>query len=377
MQKERLKKQLKKQIAQTRALYMASMTVSLVAFVLLLWFGIRASIDWLAEERAAGDGFSFFSETDTDACDYRRLLDGICVGSAKETMPRLVAVMIENHPDARPQSGLARASVVYEVPVEANYSRFLALYPEDADVAKAGPVRSARPYYLDWVREYGQPVYMHVGGSPDALSELYTGGFFDINEMGRGWYFWRSADRYAPHNTYTSTRLWQDAVADYWEDDTQTAFPSWHFSTEDECKDTCVYEITVSFLSPDYIASWKYDTEHGRYARFQSGVPHVDQDGEPILAGTVIVQRVETRVIDEVGRLSMETVGDGEAIVFRGGHMIPARWRKAAKSDRTMWLDADGNEIALEPGVIWIEVANQRGNVTWKESDVSVMKNYE
>src|SRR5690606_23920743 len=129
--------------------------------------------------------------------------------------PRTVGIMIENHYDARPLSGLADASVVYEAPVEGNYTRFLAVFPEDAEVQKIGPVRSARTYYLDWVSEYPDMLYMHVGGSPDALEKIKTHGIFDFNEFYRGWYYWRDSGRYAPHNVYTSSALFQKAMDEY------------------------------------------------------------------------------------------------------------------------------------------------------------------
>jgi hypothetical protein len=170
-------------------------------------------------------------------CEFSRLLDGVCVDSQEKVNPELVAVMIENHTDARPQSGLAYAPVVYEVPVEANYSRFMAIFPVDTEVKKVGPVRSARPYYLDWLREYGKDIlYMHVGGSPDALAIIASDkNIFDFNEFYNGPYFWRSADRYAPHNVYTSSENWKIA----WKDKgvkENTDFKSWKFRDIGNCE---------------------------------------------------------------------------------------------------------------------------------------------
>ncbi|MFZ2979004.1 MAG: DUF3048 domain-containing protein, partial [Candidatus Magasanikiibacteriota bacterium] len=163
-------------------------------------------------------------------CNYRRILDGVCVAMQTDINPKLVAVMIENHSEARPQSGLVDASIVYEAPVEANYTRFLAIYPADTTVNKIGPVRSARPYYLDWLGEYGTPMYMHVGGSPNALEIIKTRNIFDLNEFYRGWYYWRSEDRSAPHNTYTSSELWNKALATYSDSYTDSEYEGWQFT---------------------------------------------------------------------------------------------------------------------------------------------------
>jgi len=105
------------------------------------------------------------AKTENAECEFVRIIDGQCVDTTDEVRPKLVVVAVDNHPKARPQSGLNSARVVYEAPVEGGYTRYMALYLVDDDVGKVGPVRSARPYFLDWLSEYGKPMYMHVGGS--------------------------------------------------------------------------------------------------------------------------------------------------------------------------------------------------------------------
>ncbi|MFA7245147.1 MAG: DUF3048 domain-containing protein [Candidatus Magasanikbacteria bacterium] len=304
-----------------------------------------------------------------EVCDFVRLLDGVCVKTQEETNPELVAVMIENHTEARPQSGLAYASVVYEAPVEANYSRFMAIFSKDVDVAKIGPVRSARKYYLDWLREYGKDImYMHVGGSPEALQIIKTDkNIFDFNEFSKGPYFWRSTDRYAPHNVYTNSENWQIA----WEKlgtKENTEFKTWKFESLENCikeEDNCVNKITVSFLPPTYEAVWNYSSSTKKYLRSQIEGKHRDLDGTVIEADTIIVQKVTSKVLDEVGRLQIDTIGSGEAIIFQNGHILEGTWKKETVTGRTRWLDKSGNEIPLKAGKIWIEVVNERGNVEW------------
>lgn len=298
------------------------------------------------------------------ACNYRSVLDGTCVETQSEATPRLVAVMIENHYKARPQSGLSKASVVYEAPVEANYTRFLALYPKDTDVKKVGPVRSARPYYLDWLDEWGRPLYMHVGGSPEALDIIKERIIFDMNEFYRGWYYWRDLEKVAPHQVYTSSDLWKKSWDDYGADVHKTTTSSWSFGEKETCTENCVYEITVSFLPPVYEAVWKFNTSTGKYDRYQMNEPHLDDSGDMISADTVIVQRVLSERVDDIGRLHIGTIGAGEALVFRDGYMIQGRWEKDAHDLRTRFVDANSHEpIALKPGKIWIELVPQDGGV--------------
>ena len=81
---------------------------------------------------------------------------------------RPLLVMVENHEEARPQSGLSSADIVYETVAEGGITRFMGIYYCDAQSHEiiVGPVRSARTYFLDWASEYGNnPLYAHVGGA--------------------------------------------------------------------------------------------------------------------------------------------------------------------------------------------------------------------
>lgn len=322
-------------------------------------------------------GYSFFGTpsspppdaeaTDTASgvsCEYRSSLNGACT-TQEGVSARTIGVMIENHVDARPQAGLVKASIVYEVPVEANITRFLALYPSTEIVEKAGPVRSARPYYLEWLSEYGDALYMHVGGSPEALDKIEAYDVFDLNEMTRGWYFWRADERSAPHNTYTSSKLWTKALKDY-PRPANEVFDSWSFAddTDPACSEDCVASVRVVFDTSAYEVEWRYVSSTRQYQRYQSGRPHQDEDGTPIFADTVIVQHANVTVIDDIGRRSIETAGSGSAAVFRDGYGIEGSWEKRGRSGRTMWRTEDGTDIPLRAGKIWVEVVGRNNRVT-------------
>jgi len=303
-------------------------------------------------------------------CEFKRLLDGICVDSEEKTNPKLIAIMIENHTEARPQSGLVDASIVYEVPVEANYTRFLAIYPADVEVDKIGPVRSARPYYLDWLSEYGDAMYMHCGGSPDALNLINQYDLFDLNEFYNGWYYWRSTDRSAPHNVYTSSELWGGALIKY-NDQRSTINEQvewWSFNTTVEQQSntsTLANEIIISFLPPVYEAIWEFNSSTGKYDRYQMEGTHRDQDGRKIKADTIIVQHVESQVLDNIGRIAIDTIGEGDVEIFYDGLVFTGIWKKEDRIARTRFYDLSGEEIRLKPGKIWVEVVNGRGDVSY------------
>ncbi len=123
-------------------------------------------------------------------------LDGVMT-TKERAERRPLGIMIENHPDARPQSGLDKASFVFETPSEGGITRFLALYVEN-DASEVGPVRSARTYYVEWADEV-RAIYAHAGGSAIALENLGTNQYLcNINHDQE--HFWRDNSRYTPHN---------------------------------------------------------------------------------------------------------------------------------------------------------------------------------
>jgi len=286
-----------------------------------------------------------------------RRLDGVLV-SEELAVYQPLAVMIDNMADARPPSGLSQAEVVYEAVAEGDITRFLALFNPHETLEKIGPVRSARPYFLDWAGEYA-PIYAHCGGSPSALTNLKNGKYevFDLDQMSNGLYFWRDAGRYAPHNLYTSAEL----LSKFAQDKSITgeaSFEPWLFK-EDATPDNrpnAAKNPTIRFSANDlYEVNWVYDREKNDYLRHQNNQIHQDADGSPIRAKNVIIQYVETVVLDSYGRLATQTIGSGDAVIFQDGLAIAGIWKKEITGGRTRFFSQEGDEISLNRGTIWIE----------------------
>lgn len=306
---------------------------------------------------------SFSTSTSTDQtisevkppCNFRRVLDGVCIENQESVNPAVVAIMVENALDAQPLSGVSKASVVYEAPVEGNISRFLTIFSLDTPVEKVGPIRSARPYYIDWVSEYADAMYMHVGGSPEALEKIRVYQLFDMNEMYNAGAFWRASSRFAPHNTYTSSDLWNTVHEKNIDEFTVDQYAGWKYEEKTLCSLDCIQKISVVF-SPAYKIDWKYNLETGLFERSLNGRVQQDEDGSVYVANNVIVQHVQMSVIDEVGRKRITTVGSGKAEIFVRGMKIEGTWKKPSRSERTLWFDAQGNEVVLGAGKTWVEV---------------------
>lgn len=269
-----------------------------------------------------------------------------------------IAIMIENYtPIRHTQLGLEDAAIVYEAPTEGGITRFLAVY-DGQSVEEIGPVRSARPYFVTWASEY-RAAYAHVGGSPVALANL-RGNFrvLNIDEFADYVTIWRKKKYLAPHNAFTSIANITERLngEKYYHPLTGSRFP---FKEADETPGD-IKTISIDFSIDPYKVKYEYDEDSNSYERFNGGKRHHD-----IKPTNIVVQFVETEVLDAIGRLRIQTHGAGKALVFRDGKVIEGTWEKDASINSsgqpvsqswTKFFDKEGEEIELNRGQIWIEV---------------------
>ena len=287
-----------------------------------------------------------------------RAIDGVLV-PPNRSRTNTYAIMIENIAESRPPSGLDKASVVYEALAEGGITRFMALYPVGDEIPEIGPVRSARKYYITYAEEY-KPLYNHAGGSPDALTYLgsSTTNVVDFNQFRHGGNFWRDKTRRAPHNLFTSMELLLRGLRDI-APDLQPTFTPWTFKVEPSITTLpeAVKDIVINFSSFNYRVTYKYDRSLNLYTRYQGDTGHVTKDGGKIQVKNIIVQFVKTSLLDgDKQRLEMETVGEGKLLMFRDGTAVTGIWKKPSASERTKFLDDQGQVLALDPGMTWISV---------------------
>ncbi|MBD3250705.1 MAG: DUF3048 domain-containing protein [Candidatus Pacebacteria bacterium] len=298
---------------------------------------------------------------------------------------RPLFVMIENHPDSRPQSGLGQADLVFEAVAEGGVTRFGAIYYCEAqarDITLA-PVRSARTYYIDWASGFNRPMYVHVGGAnvpgpTDALGQLGEYGWNmenDINQFSVGFpTFVRNNNRLdrsvaTEHTMETSTeRLWEVAEDRGWtninpltEEDWADGFVGWSY--EDEPADPgSVTQLSYDFWSGynQFSVEWNYDEASDKYLRTMGGEPHLDLNtNQPIKAANVIViQTTEKGPINEKKHMIYGTTGTGDAYIFKHGQVVQANWSKESRTSELEFTDGRGNEIELARGLTWISVVN-------------------
>lgn len=289
-------------------------------------------------------------------------LTGLLVSPEQARLP-VIAVMIDDHSAARPQSGFNAAGIVWQAPAEGGIPRYELLFHATVPAA-VGPVRSAREYFVEWAAEW-RAMYAHAGGSPQALQTLRTNGrgkwVWNADEFAWGSYFHRVDFNVAPHNLYTDgTRL--EALATRLGVAPAPAAPYWTFRADAPIEARPIGgSITVSY--PTETISFRYDRTTNTYRRYiqTSKLAQVDAgDGRLVAPKNVVVLRVSFGPLNDghpsKHRLEAGDVGHGTAWISSNGRTIKGTWRKASVTAPTLLFRADGKPAVLTAGQTFIEV---------------------
>jgi len=290
-------------------------------------------------------------------------LDGTLVEKSRANRHPL-AVVIENHPDARPQYGLGSASLVYEAISEGGITRFLAIYgPGSAD--KVGPVRSARTFFIDWLAEF-DAFFAHIGGNLDALDKIKTDKIKDLDQFAVGSLaYWRvpQVGKATEHTMFSSTlKLYNVAASKGW-DVNSARFTAYQFKEDAKAGERPVAQtVAVDYSAQEYNVRWLYVPKDNVYSRELAGAAHKDgATGAQLQAKNVVVIEMQrwyapTR-INESG-WAMKTIGEGKAKVFQDGKAIEGTWKKTGRTERTLLYTTSGEQVKFNPGVTWFEIVS-------------------
>lgn len=277
---------------------------------------------------------------------------------------RPVAVMFDNHPNARWQSGLSQAEVVYEFLVEAPYTRYMGIYLIQ-EPNSIGPIRSSRPYFVSTLLEY-DPIYVRVGGSAQAKKDILQLKIADIDGLSSSnAVLWKNknVNKKAPHNTYTSMEAIRKTQIDRGYK-LVGEYEGFKFHEEDEdLNGLNANKIVINYYK-DNITSYTYNPEDKLYYRKKDGKDHIDElDKSPIVAKNIIIQDAKTKIIDKEGRLNIDLIGEGRGKYISNGKVIDVKWSKKSRNSKTYFFDEKGKEIILNPGVTWIQVVRPDENI--------------
>lgn len=314
---------------------------------------------------------------------------------------RPLAVMIENTPDSRPQSGMSQADVVFEAIAEGGVTRFMGLFYCDVqrNDTTLAPIRSARTYFIDYASGFNLPLYVHVGGAnvpgpTDALGQLGDYGWNgqnDLNQFSIGYpTFVRDYNRIpgkeiaTEHTMVTTTeKLWEVAVERGWTNmspdrkvgknviagtDWKAGFTGWKFE-EKPGETGTVNKMSFEFWTgySDYGVSWDFDPATKTYLRTHGGEKHLDMNNDKQIAAAnvIVLLTTEKGPINEKKHMLYTTTGTGDALLFKNGQAIEVTWSKKTRTDELQFKDAKGKDIELARGLTWISIVSDDTKVNY------------
>lgn len=271
-----------------------------------------------------------------------------------------LAVKIENSREARPQTGLEQADVVWEEMVEGGVTRYIAVYNSQVPET-VGPIRSVRPMDANIIAPL-KGLMVFSGGQPVFVRSVSDVGLQAVSHDAGAAGFYRSKDRRAPHNVYGTTATFlSQADAGH----SAPPAPEFAFARAEAQASAAVAGAptsTVSVTMSSYSQpSWTWDAASGTFQRSEAGTPAVSATGARLSAKNVVVMSVSlynTGTVDPAGSPVPETevVGSGAALVATGGRSMPVTWSKASPADPFVLTAADGTPVTLAPGNTWVEL---------------------
>lgn len=290
-----------------------------------------------------------------------------------ESNTRPIAVMINNHSDARKNhAGLQDAYIIYEIIVEGGLTRYLALF-KDQNTERIGSVRSSRHYFLDYAME-NDAIYVHWGWSPQAQEDIKTLKINNINGLTyEGKYFFRdkSLNVALEHTGFTTMEMIKDAITNLKYRNTTEQSPLLHYTTDEvelNKKEGAVVANNVSIkYSNSITSSYEYDEVNKVYNRFVNGKVHKDAvTGNQYTFKNIIAYAVKNDKIsnDNKGRQDLQNIGSGEGVYITNGYSIPIKWSKASRSAKTKYTYMDGTEIDVSDGNTFIQIYPTSGSIT-------------
>ena len=287
---------------------------------------------------------------------------------------RPMAVMIDNHNGAWPQAGLQNAYMIYEIIVEGGETRLMALF-KGGDIAKIGPVRSARHYFVDYVME-NDAIYVHFGESPQAASDIKK---FSINEIDGiaedGTTFWRVKDKKAPHNAVTSTQKLIQSAQNKKFRMTSSKESVLNYVTDEvnleEGQDAISVTIPHSQLQT---VKYVYNEQNKVYERYARNKQQNDWDtGNILTAKNLIVTFCDNYTLDDAenkGRQGLRNIGTFDGYYITNGKAIKIKCIKNDRDEQTVYQDLEGNEIKVNDGNTFVNICPTTANVVLEQRPV-------
>jgi hypothetical protein len=302
--------------------------------------------------------------TTTEDTRPRSPINGLPVDDPTLLDRRVIAVKIDNHWDARPQSGIQDADAVAELRVEGGLTRFMAIF-HVKDTDYLGPIRSGRPADAKVAIPLNATLFISgaQGWVQQGLRDLGVTFFVDPRPG-----MFRISSRFAPHNLYGDTTELRQFATDAGVPDSPPPSGLWAFGDlPATAKPATVADVT---FSNDSTVHWEWDAATRKWLRFVDDEPSnwVDKDGNETQISADTLVMIEGRYYIASGSTgsavpATDTVGEGNAWVFAGGKVMEGTWSRSDAKDPFEFKDASGNPFDVPPGLPWISIVPDVGGV--------------
>lgn len=281
---------------------------------------------------------------------------------------RPIAVMIDNVGDARPQTGLNDAYMVYEIIVEGQQTRLMALFKGET-LDKIGPVRSSRHYFLDYALE-NDAIYVHYGWSPKAKSDISSLDVNNINGISESSSsFWRVKDKSAPHNVVTSTKKILDIAKRKGYSTTSKQESVLNYTADEVTLEDGIIATNITLpYSKSYSVSYKYDAENKKYTRYYNKTVQKDwQTKETVQTKNIIITFAKNSVLNDGSgkdRQNLSNIGTLDGYYITNGKAIKIKCTKTSRKAKTVYKNLEGNEINVNDGNTFVQIVPLSAKVT-------------
>ena len=273
-------------------------------------------------------------------------------GERVRSLKPVLAVKIDNIVDARPQTGLQSADLMYVIPVEGGLTRFMAVFSSHLPPA-VGPVRSAREDDLAVLLQFGRPAFAWSGATPHLVPFIERARVADLYANLVGGYY-RVSFRVAPHNLYASPRVLLSQARHA----SKARDIGFRFG-QLPAGGKAVRSYSVSYPAASYTFRWS--GKAGRWLLWMDGAPAMATEGGQLGGATVIIQYTvvrTSRFIEYGGRPPYaQSLGSGDAIVLRNGRADHVRWHRGSADGGTTFTLASGKRMTFSRGQVWVVLA--------------------
>lgn len=347
--------------------------IVLVVAVLLIIFSIGAVVAIITQKASKTEQVIEQQEQEEIAVKVEEKKDeNIQIFSGTD---RPVAVMIDNNVNAWPQYSINKAYIVYEIIVEGQETRLMALF-KNTDVDMVGPIRSSRHYFLDYALE-NDAIYAHLGWSPQAKKDISSLGINNINgqtyDIGAARTatskYWREQSRNAPHNAFTSIASLLTIANDKGYRTTSDVKSVLNYVSDDVNLENGLNASKVSIpYSNSNIVKYEYNSEIGKYERYSKGIKQKDgSTGDDVVVKNIIITFAKNYPIsstDTKGRQQVDDVGTLDGYYITNGKAIKIKCEKSSRSAQTVYKDLNGKEIEVNDGNTFIQICPINASVS-------------